>query len=174
MSILRHLLHTIQEIILQINCQRSNLALKLLSIQTFSRNNFCLLNLFVQWELYSMVDGRARHKGLVICNWAVGVCRIQNNMTKILNPPLRATETFLTPFACKIKKIWPPTFNVKSLTSAMREFFNPIKRNAKICQPPYSRSPNIFDPPHLSTTPPLLGKMTNPLTFWKYLVLFGK
>ena len=45
-----------------------------------------------------------RYQGLVIYNSAVGGGRIQNNMTKILNPPLRAKEN-----------IDPPTFNVKGL-----------------------------------------------------------
>ena len=36
-------------------------------------------------------------KGLVIYNSAVGVGRIQNNMIKIMSPPLRATEMFLIP-----------------------------------------------------------------------------
>ena len=43
--------------------------------------------------------------GLVIYNSAVGGGRIQNDMTKMLNPPLRATENILTPLVkCKIKK----------------------------------------------------------------------
>ena len=42
-------------------------------------------------------------KGLVIYNSSVGSGRIQNNMTKIVSPPLRAKENFLTPLACKMK-----------------------------------------------------------------------
>ena len=61
---------------------------------------------------------------------------IQNNMTKTLNPPLRAIENLLNPLMCKMKKFDPPKSNVKSLTYAIEEFFTPLKRNVKILNPP--------------------------------------
>ena len=47
---------------------------------------------------------RNLYKGLDIYKRAVGGGRIQNIMTKILNPPLRARENILTPLTCKMKK----------------------------------------------------------------------
>ena len=63
-------------------------------------------------------------KGLVIYNSSVGSGRIQNNMTKIMSPPLRAKENFWPPLACKMKKFDPPTYNVKVSTYAIRRFFS--------------------------------------------------
>ena len=44
-------------------------------------------------------------KGLVIYNSVVGGGRIQNNMTKILSPPLTSKKKLLTPLTCKGKEI---------------------------------------------------------------------
>ena len=55
----------------------------------------------------------------------------------------------------KVTNIQTPSekLNVKSLEQAMKEFFNPLKRTVKKFQPPLNKSQNIFDSPHLSTTP---------------------
>ena len=47
----------------------------------------------------------------------------------------------------------------------MKEFFNPPQKKYKKCQPPSSRSSNIFYPPHLSTTPYCWIKNDQPLTW---------
>ena len=51
------------------------------------------------------LNSKVQHEGLVIYNSAVEDGRIQNNMTKILNPPLRSTENILTLLTCKIKNL---------------------------------------------------------------------
>ena len=58
----------------------------------------------------------------------------------------------------KVTNIRSPSekLNVKFLIKQCGNFSAPLKRNVKIFQPPSSRSPNIFDPSHLSTTPLML------------------